>query len=262
MRHLRDFLQLYAAHLRARLSVVKKSPINLWFAMGVQGAYYVAQLLFWVGVRAAGADLGMLSDRDLFAFLVTLAVVDNAYLMFFGSGSPAMQTRIASATLEPILLQPRHPLLTFALLFMDLSHLPGLLLSLACWVAYLFAFAVPPGAAVLHAAAMLAGTAILTGISFIYRLSTFWTASIVAVRNSNPSYKIMVRPLAAFSGPLRVALLTAFPALFITGVPAEILTGRRAPFWLGLGVLAAIFVWCLAGGLWKLGVRRYQVRVI
>lgn len=262
MGHVRDLYRLYVVHLLARLSVVKKSPVNLWFAAFVQAAYYAAQILFWAGVRAAGGDLGMLSDRDLFAFLVTLAVVDNAYLVFFGEGSHAMEERISSATLEPILLQPRHPLLSFALLFINVSHLPGLVISLASWGAYLVAFDVPPAAAVVHGAAMVAGAAILSGISFIYRLSTFWTAAIVAVRSSNPSYKIMVRPLAAFRGPLRVVLLTAFPALFITGVPAEILTGARAPGWLALSVLAAIFVWCLAAVLWRRGVRRYQIHVI
>jgi ABC-2 type transport system permease protein len=106
------------------------------------------------------------------------------------------------------------------------------------------------------------GVIVLNLISFIYRLSSFWTAAIVQIRNSNPSFKIMVRPLDAFGGPLKLILMTVFPALFITGVPAQILTGQLNSLWLFGAMAASLWLAIVLVWLWKYGLRRYGVTAV
>ena len=100
---------------------------------------------------------------------------------------------------------------------------------------------------------------ILNGISFLYRLTVFWTAAIVAVRHSNPSFKVMVRPGDSFQGPVRLFLYTALPALFITAVPSEIFWQTKAAGWLVLSAVVCVVVWTTVALMWRAGVRRYSV---
>jgi ABC-2 type transport system permease protein len=105
------------------------------------------------------------------------------------------------------------------------------------------------------------GIAVLNAISFIYRLSAFWTAAIVQVRNSNPSFKIMVRPFESFQGKIRFFLLTIFPALFITGIPSEILNGSLSAAWFFGSIFAVLWLYGLLIVIWGCGVRRYMLKV-
>jgi ABC-2 type transport system permease protein len=137
------------------------------------------------------------------------------------------------------------------------SYLPCVLLSLIAAAVFYAHYGISFGMIVLHGVAVLLGMFVLDAISFIYRLTSFWTSSIVQVRNSNPSFKIMVRPLSAFGGKLRLFLLTIFPALFITGVPSSLLTRALAPFWLAACGIAAGILWAYVGVIWTVGSRRY-----
>lgn len=254
---LEDRARLLGAFYRASYIELTKSPSNLWIATAIQFFYYAAQLLFWLGVKNSAAGGSFISDERLHGFLVTLCLVDNLYCCFFGPGSAHAAASITEGALEPYLLWPRSPLGVMVFSRPNWSFLPCVVVSAAAAAAYYVVYGVEARYIALHLAAVLCGVLVLDAISFIYRLSSFWTASIIQVRNSNPSFKIMVRPLAAFNGKLRIFLLTIFPALFITGVPADLLSGSLAPLWLGAGVLAAGLLWAYVSLMWSAGVKRY-----
>lgn len=254
---LKDRAELLGAFYRAAYIELTKSPSNVWISTAIQLFYYAAQLLFWLGVKDSAAGGRFISNADLHGFLITLGLVDNLYLCFLGPGSARAAASITEGALEPYLLWPRSPLAVMIFSRPNWSFLPCVLLSAAAAAVYYWTYGVGAGFIALHLAGVVCGVFVLNAISFIYRLTSFWTASIVQVRNSNPSFKIMVRPLGAFSGKLRLFLLTVFPALFITGVPAELLTGARAPLWLAAGVAAAGLLWAYVNLMWTVGVRRY-----
>jgi len=252
-----DHLRLLKVFYRASFRTASKSPLNLWIATFIQLFYYVAQIAFWVGVRSTPGGAQFISDSELIGFLLTVAVVDNAYLFALGAGSIHLAQRIQQLSLEPLLLMPRSTLGILLFSRPSFSYLPCLVWSVCALVAYHITAGTDFYIVVVHFIATLSGIFVLTGISYLHRLTVFWTDSIVNIRNSNPSFKILVRPPASFRGPVRFALMTIFPALFITGVPFEILSGSRSSVWM-VGVLAAaLLLWLYVGRVWKIGVKRY-----
>ncbi len=254
---LRDWGGLLAAFYRSSYIELTKSPSNLWIATAIQLFYYAAQLLFWLGVKNSAAGARFISDAQLHGFLITLGLVDNLYCCFLGPGSAYAAASITEGALEPYLLWPRSPLGVMVFSRPNWSFLPCVMISATATAFYYHYYGVAPRVIALHMAAVVCGVFVLDAISFIYRLSAFWTASIIQVRNSNPSFKIMVRPLAAFNGKLRIFLLTVFPALFITGVPADLLSGTLAPLWLAAGTVATGLLWVYVHLIWTAGVKRY-----
>lgn len=254
---IKDHLRLLAAFYRASFIELTKSPKNMWLASASQLFYYVAQLLFWAGIANTGAGNDVVSDRRLLGFLVTLGLVDNFYLFLLGQGSSHAVGRITSGSLDALLLWPRPALAVLVFSRPSWSYLPCAAISLAVAGAYYLHFGIGPGAAALHLAAVFCGIFVLNAISFMYRLTAFWTSSIIQVRYSNPSFKIMVRPLSAFSGSTKLFLMTIFPALFITGVPADVLSGATGPMGLCAGAGACLLLWSYVAIIWKIGIQRY-----
>lgn len=258
---MRDRWQLLCALYRAAYRQLTKSPSNLWISALVQVFYYLAQFGFWLGVRQTNAGQQFLSDAGLYGFLVTLGVVDNIYLLLFGSGSAMAEQRIATQTLEPLLTRPRSALRMLVWGYPNWSHLPATLVSIVFLVWYYLANDIATATIMIHLIAIALGIAIMNGISFLYRLSTFWTRAITQIRHSNPSYKIIIRPYAAFHGPIKFTLLTIFPALLITALPAELLTNGLPPAWLLYCAFMTVMVWAAVRWMWQQGLRRYGVKV-
>jgi ABC-2 type transport system permease protein len=252
-----DQSSLLAAFYRASFIELTKSPKNMWLSSASQVFYYVAQFLFWAGIINTGAGGDFLSDRRLLGFLVTLSLVDNFYLFLLGQGSAHAVSRITGGTLDALLLWPRSTLAVLVFARPNWSYLPCALISAAVAGCYYLHFHVGGIQIALHLAGVFFGIFVLNAISFIYRLTAFWTSSIIQVRYSNPSFKIMVRPLSAFSGMTKLFLLTVFPALFITGVPSDVLSGAVRPAGVLAGAAACLLLWSYAALLWKAGIKRY-----
>lgn len=259
---MKNLIHLYLNSLKLNVSYLAKSKSNLTFMFLGQVVYYLAQLIFWSGVLNANNSQFTQSPINLYGFLVTFAFVDNFYLMFIGSGTLKVQPYILRGTLDTILVRPIHPVLYFSLFHPNLGHAAGMLISIIALIMYYIHFNISAAFIIVHLLAMILGAATLSGISFLFRISCFWTKSIVAIRNSNPSFKIMVRPFQSFNGGLKMFLLFAFPALFITGVPTELLTGGLPVYWLGIALIANIVLWSVVVMLWTIGVKRYCLKAI
>lgn len=260
--YLQDKYQLFKAHCRANWSVVKKSPINLWMTFLIQLSYYFAQILFWYGVVSMSHNDIFVEQNFLYGFIITLAVVDNLYLFLVGQGSIFAQNLIVQQNLEFYLFKPRHAIFMLVFSHVNFTHIIGVVISIVALMWYYMSFSIDIVTVIFHLLSILIGVFVLNGISFLYRLTSFWTSAIVSVRNSNPSFKVMVRPLEAFQGKIRFFLLTFFPALFITGVPAEILVGRLGPVWFFYAALVLVFIWSSVLWVWQSGIKRYQLKVV
>lgn len=251
---------IFINSLKMNFSFLMKSKSNFYFMFFAQIFYYVAQIIFWTGIYNV-SNIDFIKDPiKIFGFLVTLTFVDNFYLAFFGSGSINMQNSIFSLSLEPHLSRPLHPLIYFVFFRPNLGYFSGCIISLILLISYYFYFSILVIDIFYHIISMIIGIFILNGISFIYRLSCFWTNSIVLIKNSNPSFKIMVRPLNSFQGKLKFFLLFIFPALFITGIPASIVNNEIMKYWIIIGFFMNIWIWFLVYTLWLFGVKRYQIK--
>lgn len=253
-----EYMKLIQEFYKAAYVVMTKSRSNLWLSCLMQMFFYIAQFLFWEGI---GTHQTLLSSKQVFGFFITMAIVDNAYLVFFGPGSILAQQLILGRGLEQILTLPRHPLFILTFAKPNLAFLPCLALSVLGAACYFYFFDASIFQIVIWIFSCILGIAVLNAISFIYRLSAFWTAAIVQVRNSNPSFKIMVRPFEAFHGKIRFVLLTIFPALFITGIPSEILNGTLPVLWFFGSIFAVLWLYGLLFLVWNYGVRRYMLKV-
>lgn len=256
------YMKMFYNAAKLNLSYLSKSKSNLYFTFLTQVFYYIAQLIFWSGIINVNTNQFTSSNVALFGFLVTLSFVDNYYLLFFGSGSLKMQQLILKSSLDNFLLKPVHPLVNFIFLYPNFGHLGGVFISSIMLLSYYIYFKISIILIIIHIMAMILGIGILNGISFIYRISCFWTKSIVSIKNSNPSFKIMVRPLDAFTGKLRFFLIFCFPALFITGIPSQIIAGTSCIYWIFGCFLANIWVWIIVFLLWNMGVKRYCLKCI
>jgi ABC-2 type transport system permease protein len=252
-----DYVQLLKAFYRAAWIEATKSPINFWISSLVQITFYIAQILFWVGIRSTSAGKHFMNDRDLLGFLLTLCAVDNLYLFLLGPGSVQLMNRILKQNLDSLLMWPRSTLGVLVFFKPNFNFLPMAALSLVLMSAYHLYHQTALSLILLHSISIVIGIFILNAISFIYRLSAFWTRSIVDIRNSNPSFKIIVRPFDSFSGMAKLFLLTVFPALFITGVPSKILKSNFAFVWLFGSIGAATLLWLYVAILWQHGLKRY-----
>jgi ABC-2 type transport system permease protein len=257
---LQDLWDLTRAHYRASLLVYTKNPRAVWFSSAMQGFYYVAQFAFWLGIRSQPAGQALASEEQMLSFLITLSLVDNTYLFFLGPGSLRASDKIIRLELDSVLLQPRDALRMLAFLSPNFNFLPIAILSWVIFIVYGVTAHVPWDVQVVSFLASLIGVFILNSISFLFRLTSFWTRSIIQVRNANPSFKIMVRPYDSFSGAIRLVLLTVFPALFLTGVPAQILAGKFGFVWVFGAVAAAAASWFYVEKMWSAGVRSYARR--
>lgn len=244
------------------ISFLLKSKSNFYFMFFTQVFYYIAQFVFWTGIYNVSSSDFIKDPEKILGFLVTLAFIDNFYLTFLGAGSVHMQNAIFSFSLEPYLVRPLHPLLYFIFFRPNVGYLSGCLLSVVFLASYYCYFSTPIVDICFHIFSMILGIFILNGISFIYRISCFWTNSIVMVKNSNPSFKIMVRPLNSFEGNLKLFLLFIFPALFITGVPAAMLNDEIMKHWILFAFLMNMWIWFLVFYLWNSGIKRYQVMAV
>lgn len=254
---LRDYLRLLKTFHQVQLSMALKSPVNLWTSTLIQIVYYFAQWLFWLGIRSTDAGLKWLSQKELIAFLVTVALVDNVYLFLIGRGSMVLLQRIQSRTLEGFLLWPRSTLGTLVWVSPNWTYFPCVVLSLLAFFAYHIWQNSSLGLIAMHFAASMIGVFIMNGISFLFRMTGFWSLAFARIRHANPSYKIMVRPYNAFDPMVRLALLVVFPALFITGVPAEIASGRFGLIWLLAAIGALALLWIQVWFMWRKGLGRY-----
>lgn len=253
------WLRFIIASFRASYLTMTKSLSNLWISSLMQIFFYVAQFLFWYGLSE---HQNLLDEKQFHGFFVTMALVDNFYLVFFGPGSLLLQQLVLSRSLEQILTYPRSALPMLMLIRPNLCFIPCLLLSIFGFCFYVGFYEVSFLDIFTYLFLVFIGVLILNFISFIYRLSSFWTSSIVQIRHSNPSFKIMVRPIEAFHGPLRLFLMTIFPALFITGIPSLALSGKISWVWMSGACLAVLWLSLLLYWIWGRGLRRYSVRSI
>jgi ABC-2 type transport system permease protein len=234
-----------------------KSRSNAILSSLMQIFYYVAQYFFWLGVQNTAGGRSFIAHEYLLGFLVTIALVDNAYLFFFGKGSLIAADAIQSGNLEPYLLRPRHPLIQFVVDQPNWAFAPAFVVSIIFGIIILPGLNLSATQLVIYLLSVVFGISILNAISFLFRLTPFWTTSIIQVRNANPSFKILVRPFDSFQGKIKLVLLTIFPALFITGVPSEILAGSKGWIWLLYALFAVLLLSTYVYAMWNFGVRRY-----
>jgi ABC-2 type transport system permease protein len=257
MNTIMDKLALEYTFLWASYRSLLKSPLNIWLSTAMQFFYYVVQGLFWFGIASTEAGRKFITQKDLMCFLVTLAFVDNLYLFLLGGGSFKLMGLVSSNNLDPYLLWPRNPLLILTFSSPGVSFLPSLLISIVLLAVFYIHYHVPAIYILIHLASCIAGALILNGISFIHKMSVFWTNTVVNIKNSNPSFKIIVRPPQAFGYKLRFFLMFIFPALSIVGVPFEILSGSKSLMWFVFSLCATLMIWIYVFFMWKKGVTRY-----
>ncbi|WP_387491605.1 ABC-2 family transporter protein [Photorhabdus sp. RM96S] len=249
---------------KSGLSEAKKSPLNLWLSAFVNFSYYIAQAFFWYAILNSQSSGYILSDGFIIIFFTTVCLVDNLYLFLFGRGSLLLVKKVKSLKLEPHLTLPINTQFLYVTTNIAFEHFLLSFLSLVLFFTVHIYFGTNILLVFLHFIMVLEGVLILTSITWIIRTTIFWTTSLVSIKNSNPCFKVLVRPEQSFHGVVRFILMFILPCLFITGVPASVVSGIMSMKWFFIQTLVTLILILIlilifiAKLVFDIGVKRYS----
>ncbi|MCC8375484.1 ABC-2 family transporter protein, partial [Photorhabdus bodei] len=194
----------------------------------------------------------------------TVCLVDNLYLFLFGRGSLLLVKKVKSLKLEPHLTLPINTEFLYVTTNIAFEHFLLSFLSLVLFFTVHIYFGTNILLVFLHFIMVLEGVLILTSITWIIRTTIFWTTSLVSIKNSNPCFKVLVRPEQSFHGVVRFILMFILPCLFITGVPASVVSGIMSMKWFFIQTLVTLILILIlilifiAKLVFDIGVKRYS----
>ncbi|MDC9605283.1 ABC-2 family transporter protein [Xenorhabdus griffiniae] len=251
-------LRVIYVGFKCGLSEAKKSPLNFWLSALVNFSYYIAQGFFWYAILNSQYLGRVLSSNFILIFFITVCLVDNFYLFLFGKGSFLLVKKVRSLKLEPHLTLPINTQFLYITTNIAFEHFLLSFLSLVLF----FIVHIYLGTAVLlvflHLIMSFEGVLILTSITWIIRSTIFWTASLVSIKNSNPCFKVLVRPEQSFHGAVRFVLMFILPCLFITGIPASVAGGVMSIKWFFIQSLVTLVLIFIAKFVFDIGIKRYS----
>ncbi|MEQ2015669.1 ABC-2 family transporter protein [Photorhabdus bodei] len=255
-------LRVILIGFKSGLSEAKKSPLNLWLSAFVNFSYYIAQAFFWYAILNSQSSGYILSDGFIIIFFTTVCLVDNLYLFLFGRGSLLLVKKVKSLKLEPHLTLPINTQFLYVTTNIAFEHFLLSFLSLVLFFTVHIYFGTNILLVFLHFIMVLEGVLILTSITWIIRTTIFWTTSLVSIKNSNPCFKVLVRPEQSFHGVVRFILMFILPCLFITGVPASVVSGIMSMKWFFIQTLVTLILILIlifiAKLVFDIGVKRYS----
>ncbi len=251
-------LKIIFIGFKSGLSEAKKSPLNFWLSAFVNFSYYIAQAFFWYAILNSQSSGYILSDDFIIIFFTTVCLVDNFYLFLFGKGSLLLVKKVKSLKLEPHLTLPINTQFLYVATNIAFEHFLLSFLSLALFFTVHIYLGTNILLVFLHFIMALEGVLILTSITWIIRTTIFWTNSLVSIKNSNPCFKVLVRPEQSFHGVVRFILMFILPCLFITGVPASVASGIMSMKWFFIQTLVTLILIFIAKLVFDIGVKRYS----
>ncbi|WP_287439614.1 ABC-2 family transporter protein [Reinekea sp.] len=250
-------IKLLKIGLQQSMSMAKKSPANFWLSALINLTYYIAQGMFWLVLNQHDSFSGFMNQRYILFFFVTIALTDNLFLLIFGQSGMELERRVKTYKLDVHLLLPVNLPFYYVVTTISMHHA---ILTAVSLLAFFFIHWLTHSSLWLitvHLLLIVQGTIVLAAITWIYRCSTFWSNALVNVRNSNPCFKVLIRPLESFSGVVRLIFLFIIPCLFITGVPAFLVAKSFLwPWFLAQSMVTIFLVW-LANWIFILGTQRY-----
>ncbi len=190
--------------------------------------------------------------------LVLFAVVAGGYGLFnvLAGGALQLARAIGDGDLDPILVQPRPPLLQIVASRSTASGWG----DLATGVIFLsLATRSHLAAAPLGLAAIVASAVVFTASAVLLQSLAFWLGRIEVVARQMLEFQITfgLYPSSLFGGALRVVLYTAIPAGFVGYLPAEFVRTASLPALAALFAGTAFFV-ALALVVFHRGLRVYE----
>lgn len=216
------------------------------------GIYFVFWLLFFDRFgNVRGYEL-----QDVFLLFTVVAMGFGLSSMFAGNVGPHLAEIIAQGRLDYYLVFPRNLLSHVIFSRMSVTSFGDLSFAL---VAYLFTGRFHPAEIGLFficglmAAMILAGFAVISG-SLAFFMGNAQHASQQA---ANAIMTFSLYPQTLFTGGARMLLYTLIPALFVGGIPVEVIKTRSLLLLL-MQVVAVIVIWLAAAGIFYWGLRRYE----
>jgi ABC-2 type transport system permease protein len=255
----RLYLKIYKIGLKISLSKAKKSPANFWLSATINFVYYLAQATSWLVLNSHDSFQGFMSESYILIFFITVSMVDNLYLLFFGQSSIQLQNRVKNLSLDTHLLLPVNLPIYYILTTISLEHIILTVISFIAFIAVHCYLQTQTQTLIilLHLILILQGSVVLASISWLYRCTVFWSNTLVNVRNSNPSFKVLIRPFESFQGAARIFFMVIIPCLFITGVPAYIVGSHIDYLLIFCQTLVTFSLILICNWVFNIGIKRY-----
>ncbi|WP_280235614.1 ABC transporter permease [Nocardia cyriacigeorgica] len=256
----------YRAVLRSRLDAQRSYRLS--FASDLFGAFLLGLAEFgevWV-IFGSGRVIGGL-DLDAALLLFGLSNTGFALAQVIFGHLDQLPTLIRLGTLDTYHLRPQPLLLQLITGDIALRRFARAFVSVAVLILGLIRNDIDwsPGAVLLLAMAAVSAIALFGGLFVCAAGCQFYLIDGSELTNSF-TYGGMfaaTQPASVFPAPLRLLFGFAIPVAFTAYLPTIALLGLPGPTflpaWLAwLTPLAALWVWLIALGMWRLGTRHYQ----
>jgi ABC-2 type transport system permease protein len=241
---------LAATNLKATFALRRSFWLQAVFMLVNNVTFFVVWIIFFDRfgeIRGWGLE-------DTAALFGIVALGWGISVVLFG-GAGTLARTIADGELDPLLVQPKSPLLQAIAVRSNASGWG----DIATGIAFLAILSTrEPGLLPFALLGALASAAVFTATAILFQASAFWLSRIEVAARQVQEFVLTfsLYPASLFSGVLRTVLFTAIPAGFAGYLPADLV---RSPDPAAAAALAGgVLVYCLgAAALFQLGLRSY-----
>lgn len=195
--------------------------------------------------------------------LVLLAVyylMDGLIEMFIAPNMRNVMGQVRDGTLDFILLKPVSSQFIASFRTVNIWRMSSLLvgIGLALWSVVRLSLHVGWAEAGAFAVSLACGAAVVYAFWLFLVTLTFWFVKIDNIEQIMwQAFEAGRYPIEIYPQWLRGVLTYAIPIAFIISVPAQALTGRLTPGFVGTAVLIGVAVSVASGAFWRFGLRSY-----
>lgn len=258
---MRRYLRLYGHFVRFSMSKALEFRFDFFFRVFMDLAYYGIQIAFYNVVFLQTPLLGGWNRDQALVFMGAYLVVDGIAMTVFSNNLWWFPVAVNRGDLDYYLVRPVSSLFFLTLRDFAANSLINLLFAggILAWAILRLPELPGPGAALLFAGMLVAGSVLHSLLHLLLLIPVFWIHSAGGLHGIFYSLgRCMERPDGIFSGWVRRLLVTVFPFCLMASFPARVfLEGPHWPILLHFAaVTAAMFLFTT--WLWGKGLRAYS----
>ena len=242
---------LVATNLKASLALRGAFALQAAFMLLNNVTFFIVWVLFFHRFESIGGwelgDVGLLFGVAAAGFGVSVVLA---------GGLDRLSAAILDGDLDPVLVQPKHPLLQ-ELGSRSRASGWGDIATGAVFLAIegaLWSERLP-----LALGAILASAAVFTAAGVLFHSAAFWLGRVETLARQAHEFTLTfsLYPQPLFGGTVRILLFTAIPAGFVSYLPVEVVRSPD-PLAFAAAIAGAAAFTLLALGVFALGLRQYE----
>jgi ABC-2 type transport system permease protein len=256
------YLAIYRLMVRNSLIREMSFKLNFLLWMVVELLWFFAQLAFIEVLYGQVDAIAGWTKWQVVALVGVHQIVSQIFQAFFYLNIANLPELVRTGRLDLLLTLPVDTQFAVSARQFSLDSLLNALVGVGIVTFALFKLGVVPGFThlLLALGAIALGVAVHYGIMFALACISFWSVRAGFIHGYFHLFMIGRYPEAVFRGTFRLIFTWIIPIIWVSNVPAILLSRPLETPWLGLGALAAgtLFVLGLTRALWVFSLSRYS----